>query len=484
MHILTWLIALPFIISLVALIFPPVNPRTLKKLVLIGSLLPLILLLLAHGKWIGTGINYPWMPALKINFHLSVDALSLVFLYLTALIVPLSITAMNSLTLSYANVFYGLVFLLEGLLFCFFTAQDLAIFTFFWEAMLIPLYFLINLWGKEYRQAAALKFLIYMIAGSCLMVAAVLVLFFTTGANTFDIAALARTAVNAPYTGYACAIFLLAFAVKTPLFPFHAWLPDTYYQASTPSTILLAGILSKAGVYGILRVGLEIFPNYIVSWSPLLLGLAITGVLYGGLAAWRQNDYKRLIAYSSLSHINFVLAGLFVWSEVAHEGAILQAVNHGITIAALFLAAGWLEDRIGTTALGTVSGLSKYFPMLCWVTLLFVLSSVALPGTNNFVGELLILFGVFGYNPYVAATLGLTVILSVIYMLRFMQKVYFETPSEREPQWVDMRWREWLVAAPLIILILGIGIYPAPILKHIQPAAEKVSVIAQTKDLT
>jgi NADH-quinone oxidoreductase subunit M len=349
--------------------------------------------------------------------------------------------------------------------------------------MLVPLYFMISLWGKSNRQAAALKFLIYMVAGSCLMVAAVLVLYFSGSPRTFDLTLLAHSASSAPHAAIACAIFLLAFAVKTPLFPFHAWLPDAYYQASVPGTILLSAILSKAGVYGILRIGFELFPQYMVAWGPLLLGFAVAGVLYAALAAWRQDDYKKLIAYSSLSHVNFVLAGLFVWNQISHEGAIVQAVNHGITIAALFLSAGWLEERLSSTTLGGHSGLAKYMPMLCWVTFLFVLSAVALPSTNNFVGELLILFGVFSFKPWVAFVLGLSVILSVVYMLRLMQKLYFEKPSPQEPQWVDLRAGEWLAALPLIFLIMWIGVYPTPLLDQAIPAAEKTAQDPHTKEL-
>lgn len=482
MHNLTWLIAIPFLLSAGAFTAPRINARLFKRIAFGASLLPLALLAVGGGGWIGEEIYYAWIPALHVNFHLRVDELSLIFLFLTALVIPISLCAVSSRQQAHPEIFYGLVFLLEGLLFSFFSARDLALFTFFWEAMLIPLYLMINLSGGENRQVAALKFLIYMIAGSCLMVAGVLFLFFSSAASTFDIEALSKVAAHSPYAAVACAIFLLAFAVKTPLFPFHAWLPDAYCQASMPATILLSAILSKAGIYGILRVGLPFFPDLIIAWSPLLLGLAIAGVLYGALAAWRQTDYKRLIAYSSFSHVNFVLAGLFVWSQVSHEGAILQAVNHGITIAALFTVAGWLEKRIGTTSIGAYAGLAKYLPALCWVTLVFVLSSVAMPGTNNFVGELLILFGLFTFNPWLAAILGTTVILSVIYMLRWMQKVYFETPSAFQSQWIDLRPKEFAIALPLIALILWIGIYPTPLFRHIEPAAERILAAAQPKE--
>lgn len=464
------LFIMPFIASLLVFIFPTTSPRVLKVLSLTLSLIPLGLLLSGHTAWIGMTSRYTWLPSLGIEFLLSVDSVSLVFLYLTAIIIPLSLFAANVNEIQSPRVFCGLVLLLQGLLIGFFTTRDLVIFTIFWEAMLLPLYFMINLWGGPSRQNAALKFLIYMIAGSALMIVAVLSLVTFTSSSetmTFNMDVLARFSTSSPM--WIGAIFLLAFAVKTPLFPFHAWLPDAYCQASTAGTILLAALLSKAGIYGVFRIGMGLFPDLMLLANPLLLGLAIAGVFYGGLLAWMQNDFKRLLAYSSLAHVNFILAGLFIENEIAHTGALLQAFNHGVTIAALFLAAGWLEERLRSTSMGSVSGLTQFLPQLSWLTLVFVLSAIALPGTNNFIGELMILFGLFNIYPWLAAVLGLTVILSAVYMLRWMQKVYFEEPSFFQESWVDITKKEILLALPLIVLIFGIGIYPAPIIKQIAP---------------
>lgn len=486
MPILLYLFALPLIASLVAFLFQAASGVNQKRLAVCMSLIPLAILLYEGTNIIGANIDYQWLPSLSVQFHLRIDSLSLLFLFLTAIIIPISLLAVRPAEMAYPNVFYGLVLLLQGLLIGFFTARDLVLFTIFWEAMLLPLYFIINLWGGPQRQWASLQFIIYMIAGSVLMVAAALFLYFASsaaGEGTFNLDRLAALGDSVPHAGWLAAIFLLAFAVKTPLFPFHAWLPDAYCQAPTSGTILLAALLSKAGIYGILRIGMEIFPLHIKAWSPILLSLAIAGVLYGGLAAWMQYDFKRLIAYSSFSHVNFVLAGLFIWNQTAHEGAILQALNHGVTITALFLTAGWLEQRLGSTAIGPVSGLAQFLPYLCWFTLFFVLSAVALPGTNNFVGELLILFGLFSQQPWLAFVLGLTVILSVMYMLRWMQKVYFEEPSFFQDNWIDIKLGEKSLALVLVALILWIGIYPSPILKQIEPAAEKISALAKLENL-
>ncbi len=470
---LMFLFIFPFVASAIVLFLPMGLKKNIKGIALLMSLFPLAILLYGSQYWLGSEIDYIWLPPLSIHFHLRVDPLSLLFLYLTAIITPISLLAVKFDKLEHPHTFYSLVLLLQGLLIGFFTAGDLVVFTIFWEGMLLPLYFLINIWGGHNRQSAAIKFLIYMIAGSALMVAAVLSLYFIAGGSTFNLQALSKVAETVPHAHWLGAIFFLAFAVKTPLFPFHAWLPDAYCQASPAGTILLAGILSKAGIYGFFRIGVQFFPTLMQEWNPLLLGLAVAGVFYGGLAAWMQNDFKRLIAYSSFSHVNFILAGVFIWNQTAQSGALLQALNHGITITALFLAAGWLEERIGSTGMGHVSGLAKFMPTLCWITLFFVLSSVALPGLNNFVGELLILFGLFGVHPWLAAFLGLTVILSVVYMLRWMQKVYFQTATFFQESWVDIKDKEVTISLPLIALIVWIGVYPAPVLNYIKPATQK-----------
>lgn len=461
---LMWLFLIPLMSAAILIFFPEISQKKLKRFAVILSLIPLALLLYHPSTWIGSNILYPWFSPLGINFHLSVDTLSLLFLFLTAIIIPVSLSAAKNL--NHPNIFYALVLTLQGLLIGFFTARDLAVFTIFWEAMLLPLFFIIHLWGGPQRHLAAIKFLLYMIAGSIFMVAAILALYLATN-SSFNMDTLAGIGQSK----WIFAAFVLAFAVKTPLFPFHAWLPDAYTQANTSGTILLSAILSKAGIYGFFRIGMEIFPGLMKEAGPLLLGLAIAGVFYGAFAAWKQTDYKKLLAYSSFSHVNFILAGAFIWDTLAHTGAVLQALNHGITIAALFLVAGWLEERLGNTRMNA-GGLAKYFPYLCWLTLFFALSSVALPGTNNFIGELLIFFGLFIKKPWLTALFGLTVILSVVYMLRWIQTMYFEEPHNVPFEKKDITIKDLAVALPLIALILWVGIYPAPLLNRIEPAVK------------
>lgn len=469
MHNPIWFIAIPFIASLITFALPTTGAKSVKRFAFLCSLLPALLLIGKNSSFLGEDMSISWLSSLSIHFHLHIDSLSYIFLFLTNVIIPISLLAEGA-SLQSPHLFYGLILLLQAFLNGFFTMQDLVFFTFFWEAMLVPLYFIIAMWGKKERQKAAFTFILYMIAGSVLMVIGVLALFFSTEAHTFDIPSLAKISEVVPHASIIAAIFLLAFAVKTPLFPFHGWLPISYYEASTTGTILLSAILSKAGVYGILRISLALFPNIMREWNPWLLDLAIIGVLYGAIAAWAQSDFKKLIAYSSFSHINFVLAGLFVWDSTSQSGAIIQAVNHAVTITGLFLLAGWLGARLGSTHLHAAKGLAKYMPSLCWITLFFVLSSIALPGLNSFVGEVLILYGVFGANVWSAAILGLTVILSVVYMLRFMHSIYFEVASPFQKSFVDIKPKEVMLLIPLMGLILWLGIYPMPALKQIETA--------------
>lgn len=440
-----------------------------KEIAFLFSLSTLFILAYAGNSIFYQDVNIPWFKALSIDFHLKVDPLSLLFLYLTAIIFPIVILSVKKQEDS--SSLYGSILSLQAFLVIFFTARDLVVFTVFWEATLLPIYFILTMFGGEGRKMAALKFIVYMIAGSFLLVAAVLSLYFsaaaTFGEGSFNLDVLSKIADTLPQATLLFTIFLLAFAVKTPLFPFHAWLPNTYTEATTAGTIILSAVLSKTGVYGMFRIGLELFPSHIQAVAVYALPLAIFSVLYGAIAAWMQKDYKRLIAYSSFSHINFIMAGFFVPSLIGHAGALLQVLNHGVIITGLFLVASFLEDRIHTRALYEHRGLAKYLPRLCWLTLVFFLASVSLPGTNNFIGELLIFIGIFAVHPWYTPVLGLAIILSVIYSLRYMELNFFGKDVEVEPSYTDIGAKEMLLVAPLVIIIFLIGIYPQIILPYL-----------------
>ncbi len=458
MSALLLLILIPLIGASFLFLMSAVNMSGMKVIAFLISLIPIWLLLTQEMN----EVQYPWFSALSIDFHLRVDAVSYLFLCVTALIVPIALLSAHK----DATLFFGLSLLLQAFLFIFFSARDLALFTIFWESSLLPLYFIIAYFGKRNRKQAALKFILYMIAGSSLLVLAVLALYFAAG--SFNMGILNKIADTVPHASFIFAIFMLAFAVKTPLFPFHGWLSDTYYEASTAGTILLAAVLSKAGIYGVYRIGIEMFPEAMKEWRPLLLILAVTGVLYGGFAAWMQKDYKRLIAYSSFSHVNFILAGFFALNIISYQGALLQAFNHAVTITGLFLVASFLENRIQTTSLYEHRGLLKYMPKLCWLSLIFALSSVALPGTNNFTGELLIFLGIFDYSPWLTIIFSLTIIISVLYMLRYMELNFFGKEMPFQTSFKDLGAFEVCLLIPLIVLIFLIGIYPNLILKTLE----------------
>lgn len=429
-------------------------PKNGKAMALVLSLLPLGILL-SYREF--SEVNSDWFSPLAIRFHLQVDALSRIFLYLTAIIIPFCIAIAKNLP----NSFFSLTLLLQGLLIGFFTAKDLALFTIFWEAMLLPLYFMIQRW--ERAQANAYQFLLYMVAGSCLAILALLSLYFTL--HSFELSSLKDTAESCSCAKWVFLAFLLAFLVKTPLFPFHSWLLGVYYYTPTPITILLSALLSKVGIYGILRISIDLFPHLMQQFSSVLTLLALVGVFYGALAAWRESDYKRMLAYSSFSHINFILLALFSSSSLAYTGAIVQTVNHSITATALFLVASWLESRVGSTSMNSAGGAAQSMPYLCWLTLFFVLSSIALPGTGSFVGEFITLLGLFSKTPWVAAIVSITIVFSANYMLRWMQKVYFQEATLHSK---DLTTVELAIATPLIVLIVWMGVYPTELLDTIQ----------------
>lgn len=446
-----------FILFPIAGAFLSFAPFRFNRIFLVlWSLLPLLLLFFGNEQT----ITMPWISALSIQFSLKMDGISRLFLYLTSIVIPLVIfTAKEESSL-------GWVFLTQGLLAGFFLANDLVLFTLFWESMLLPIFFLLLIYGGSGRQRASMRFLIYMLAGSCLLIASILALYLTSTPHTFSMEQLALH--KGSFAPWVLAIFLLAFAVKTPLFPFHAWLPDAYAEASTSGTIVLSALLSKAGIYGIYRIGYGFFPELMATYSLPLLGLAIFGVLYGGFVAWRQMDFKRLIAYSSFSHVNFILAGLFATQAIAHQGAMIQVFNHGITITALFLLCGWLADRLSSYSLNAGGGLATLMPQMAWSALFFTLASVALPGTSNFIGEVLILFGIFLQNYWLTALLGLSLILSAAYMLRFYHHLFFGPTKGVNHKLADLSKSEWAPFLVLIFLVLLIGLYPSVLLKMIE----------------
>jgi NADH-quinone oxidoreductase subunit M len=347
-----------------------------------------------------------------------------------------------------------------------FVSLDLFLFYVFWEGMLIPMYFVIGVWGGAQRIYAAVKFVLYTMVGSVVMLVAILALYWqhgaATGTFTFDLPVVARWVVPSGLgQNLMFLAFALAFAIKVPLFPFHTWLPDAHVEAPTAGSVILAGVLLKMGTYGFLRFCLPLFPAASLAFGPLVFGLALVGILYGAFVSTVQPDLKKLVAYSSVSHLGFVMLGIFTLNQQGLVGGVLQMVNHGLSTGALFLLVGMIYERRHTRLIADFGGLWKPLPAFSAVLLVVTLSSVGLPGLNGFVGEFLILVGAFQMNRWIAALATLGIVLAAVYMLWMYQRVVFgEIRHEANRRLADLSLREWAVLVPVIVLIVWIGVYP------------------------
>ncbi len=432
------------------------------------------------GFWITESAG--WVPALGIGYRLGVDGISLPLVALTALLFPVALVGTWEAVRTRVKEYLVLLLLLETAVLGTFLALDLVLFYVFWEAVLVPMYFLIGLWGSERRAYAALKFFLFTMAGSVLMLLAIAGLYLATG--TFDFQALAAGQIPAALQGWLFAAFALAFAIKVPLFPLHTWLPDAHTEAPTAGSVILAGLLLKMGTYGLVRFGLGLFPEAARAASPWFLTLAVVGILYGAAVAYAQRDVKRLVAYSSVSHLGFVVLGTFALTPQGLAGALLQMVNHGISTGALFLMVGVLYERAHTRALDAFGGVARVMPTFAALSLFVVFSSAALPGTNGFVGEFLVLLGAFRRWPAWAALAAGGVVLSAVYLLWMVQRVYFGAPTPQVRAFPPLRGYETLSLAVLVAAILWIGLYPRPWLARseaaVQALVQRVAQQAQT----
>ena len=414
-------------------------------------------------------INVPWIPSMGIDYHLGVDGISVFLILLATVLTPLAILASWSIT-NRAKEYFLFMLLLETGMIGVFASLDLFLFYLFWEVMLIPMYFLIGVWGGDRRIYAATKFVLYTMIGGVLMLVAILALYFihgnATGEFTFNysqiLASLSSGALRiAPRAELLLFVaFFLAFAIKVPLFPFHTWLPDAHVEAPTAGSVLLAGVLLKMGTYGLIRFSLPLFPNVSHLLGPLISLLAIVGIVYGALVAMVQPDMKKLVAYSSVSHLGFIVLGIFSFTPQGMEGAVYQMLNHGISTGALFLLVGMIYERRHTRLISEFGGLASRMPVFAAAFLFVTLSSIGLPGLNGFVGEFLILLGTFGVNPMHAAVAATGVILSAVYMLWMFQRVVWgEISNPLNESLADLNSRERLTLIPLLILIVWMGIY-------------------------
>ncbi len=414
-------------------------------------------------------VNVPWVPSVGISYHMGVDGISVFLVLLATILTPLAILASWSISNRTKEYFLFMLMLETGMIGVF-VSLDLFLFYLFWEVMLIPMYFLIGVWGGERRIYAAMKFVLYTMIGGVLMLVAILALYFlhgnATGVFTFSypdiLASLARgTLVLPPRIELLLfAAFFLAFAIKVPLFPFHTWLPDAHVEAPTAGSVLLAGVLLKMGTYGLIRFSLPLFPNVSLIFAPFISMLAIVGIIYGALVAMVQPDLKKLVAYSSVSHLGFIVLGIFSLTTQGIQGAVYQMLNHGVSTGALFLLVGMIYERRHTRLIADFGGLANRMPVYAGVFLFVTLSSIGLPGLNGFVGEFLVLLGTFGVRPWYAAFAATGVILSAVYMLWMFQRVIWgEISNSSNDTLSDIGRRERLTLVPLLILIVWMGMY-------------------------
>ncbi|WP_276497200.1 NADH-quinone oxidoreductase subunit M [Pontibacter litorisediminis] len=442
-------------------------------------------------------LEIPWIPQWGVNFILALDGLSLLMLLLTFFLGILCVLiSWREIKVKTGFFHFNLLWVLAGITGVFLT-MDLFLFYFFWEVMLIPMYFLIGVWGHANRNYAAYKFFIFTQASGLLMLLAILGLYFIHGAQTgiytFNYFELLGTSMAPEAARLLMFGFLAAFLVKLPVVPFHSWLPDAHSEAPTAGSVILAGLLLKTGAYGLLRFVLPLFPTATVEFAPWAMLLGAVGIIYGAILAYSQTDLKRLVAYTSVSHMGFVILGVFAFNEWALQGVVMQMIAHGLSTGALFIIAGFLYERLHTRDIGQMGGFWSKAPKMGVIALVFVMASLGLPGLGNFIAEFLTLVGSWQANNWltVVATIGL--VLATAYSLRIMQKVFYE-PAPTDHPLPDLTAREMLIAVPMVVLILWLGLYPQPVLDTAQPSItqqlqayqepevkEKVAVVVEEK---
>jgi NADH-quinone oxidoreductase subunit M len=423
--------------------------------------------------------RYEWIPAFGISYFVGVDGISLFLLVLTGFLTPLAFLGSWESVHHKTRAFCIVVLLLESAMIGVFVSLDLFLFYVFWDAMLIPMYFLIGIWGYDRRIYAAVKFILYTMAGSVLMLLAILTLAYLQkeagGAYSFDLVKLYDLNIAPNLQLWLFAAFALAFAIKVPLFPFHTWLPDAHVEAPTAGSVILAGVLLKMGTYGLIRFAFPLFPQAAAFFAPALAVLAVVGIIYGALVAMVQPDIKKLVAYSSVSHLGFVVLGIAAMNIQGVQGAVYQMLNHGVSTGGLFLIVGMLSDRRHTRLISEYGGLKKVTPRLVGAFLIITLSSIGLPGLNGFVGEFLILLGAFRWDPGLTAFAASGVILSATYMLWMFQRVnYGPVENEKNSRLPDLLPREWAVIAPIIAAAILMGVLPNLFLRPIEPAVDRL----------
>ena len=484
MNLLTSMGLLPLIGAGLIALLPATNAKLVKQSALLVSVLVAALgitMTIGFDRGV-TGFQYverySWIPSLGISYQLGIDGISLILILLSVLLVPIVILAgWNESEGGRFSVktFYILILVLETMMIGVFAATDLFLFYVFFEAMLVPVYFLIGGYGSGARQAAAVKFLLYSLFGGLLMLASIIGIFVISGnqiGRTFDITALSTLEIDATTQNFLFLGFFIAFAIKAPLWPLHTWLPDAAKSATPGTSVLLLGVLDKVGTFGMIRYCVELFPEASRTFTPLIITLAVISIIYGAFLAIGQKDIKSLIAFTSISHFGFITLGIFAMTTQSNSGATLYMFNHGISTAALFLTAGWMISRRGSSTIADFGGLQRVTPILAWSFFIAGLSSLALPGLSSFVSEFLVLVGTYTRYPVAAVIATFGIILAALYILIPVQKALHGPTTAGNENLPDLNRREIAAIAPVIALIIALGFYPKPALEIINPAAQ------------
>lgn len=484
MNLLTSMGLLPLIGAGLLALLPATNAKLVKQSALLVSVFVAALgITMTVGFDRGvTGFQYverySWIPSLGISYQLGIDGISLILILLSVLLVPIVILAgWNESEGGRFSVktFYILILVLETMMIGVFAATDLFLFYVFFEAMLVPVYFLIGGYGSGARQAAAVKFLLYSLFGGLLMLASIIGIFVISGnqiGRTFDITALSTLEIDATTQNFLFLGFFIAFAIKAPLWPLHTWLPDAAKSATPGTSVLLLGVLDKVGTFGMIRYCVELFPDASRTFTPLIITLAVISIIYGAFLAIGQKDIKSLIAFTSISHFGFITLGIFAMTTQSNSGATLYMFNHGISTAALFLTAGWMISRRSSSTIADFGGLQRVTPILAWSFFIAGLSSLALPGLSSFVSEFLVLVGTYTRYPVAAVIATFGIILAALYILIPVQKALHGPTTAGNENLPDLNRREIAAIAPVIALIVALGFYPKPALEIINPAAQ------------
>ena len=486
---LTLLMALPIVGSLVLAAIPKANEKLVKQTALLTTLIVM-------GATIAMAVGferdnielqytekYSWIPSFGINYALGIDGLALILILMATILAPVVVLAGWNESHGgrwSVKTFYVLILVLETMMIGVFAATDVFLFYVIFEAMLIPVYFLIGGYGSGERSAAAVKFLIYSLFGGLLMLASIIALYVMSGAqggHTFDLAALSQLEMSSTTQNLLFLGFFIAFAIKAPLWPLHTWLPYAADSDTPGTSVLLLGVLDKVGTFGMIRYCLTLFPDASKTFTPLILVLAVISIIYGAILAIGQRDLKRLIAFTSISHFGFITMGIFAMTSQGYSGAALYMFNHGFSTAALFLVGGWMISRRGSSTIADFGGLQRVTPIMAWTFFIAGMSSLALPGLSSFVSEFLVLVGTFTRYPVHAVIATFGIVLAALYILIPVQKALHGPTTPGNESLSDLNLREKIAIAPVIAIIVALGFYPSPVLKVINPAA--THVIAQ-----